>query len=70
MTTSMEMMRNIKKCREKHLDDFESESRNIIEIISDCLQINKEDRPSLIEIQASVEDHMRKYFNQTNYKAN
>lgn len=52
--TSMEMIRNIKKCQEKKYDDFDLEIKNIIEMISDCLELNKEDRPNLEEIEKII----------------
>ena len=52
--TNMEMISNLKKCKEKNYNDFDLENKNIIEIISECLQFNKESRPNLEEIEKII----------------
>ena len=48
--TNMEMISNLKKCKEKNYNDFDLNIKNIIEMISECLKSNKECRPNLEEI--------------------
>ena len=52
--TNMEMISNLKKCKEKNYNDFDLENKNIIEIISECLQFNKESRPNLEDIEKII----------------
>ena len=54
MMTNMEMISNLKKCKEKNYNDFDLENKNIIEMISECLKFNKECRPNLEEIEKII----------------